>query len=342
MAAYSVSRRRRFNWARLVLGLVGLIVVAAAVTGFVLWHNYSNSLKPLDNDQTAYPIIIPSGSTSQQIADKLKLAGMIRNPSGFTWYVRLHHLGSKLQAGTYSIKSSYSIPKIANLVAEGKIERNYIIILPAQRIDQIKDVFVNAKFSKAAIDAAFDADRYRDIPVLADLPAGANLEGYLYPDTFQMDTATGPSAIIRESLQEMDSHVTADVKASWAAEGLNIHQAISLASVVENEVAKPSDRTQVAQVFLLRLKQGMRLQSDITANYAAHIGNDAYNLYNHDGLPPGPISNVSDVSLQAVAHPADTHWLYFVTGDNGTTYFSTNAQEHEKLTQQYCHKLCGQ
>ena len=341
MALYRLSRRRKLPWKRIVLGIAGLVVVAAVVAGLVAWRKYESAIRPLDNDQTAYTIIIPSGSSSRDIGNKLKTAGLIRQPWAFVWYVYLHGLGTKLQAGTYSIKSSQSIPQIAGNIANGRIIKNLVVILPAQRLDQIKDVFKNAKFDPAAVDKAFDADQYRDIPVLADLPKGASLEGYLYPDTYQKDTDTDPSTIIRESLQEMDTHVTADVKAAWSAEGLNSYEAISLASIVENEVSRPSDRQQVAQVFLARLKQGMRLQSDITANYAASIGDDAYNLYNHDGLPPGPISNVSDVSLQAVAHPAATSWLYFVTGDNGITYFSSTSQEHEKLVQQYCHKLCG-
>lgn len=342
MAAYSLFRRQRFNWLRLALVVVGLLLIAALIAGFITWHNYQQNLKPVDNNTQTYPVIIASGSGVQAIADKLKASDFIRSSSAFQWYVRLHHLGGKLQAGTYSLSSSQSVPQIANMLAQGKIERSFIIIKEAQTVSSIKDELKNLKFDNAAVDAAFDPAQYSDISVLADKPATANLEGYLYPDTFARDATTKPSDIIRESLQEMDQKVTADDRAAFAREGLNVYQAITLASVVENEVAKPTDRTQVAQVFLSRLKQGMPFQSDITANYAAKIGDDAYNTYNHVGLPPGPISNVSATSIDAVAHPANTNWLYFVTGDNGTTYFSTNAQEHEKLTQQYCHKLCGQ
>lgn len=342
MPFYQMKKgRRRLNWRRL-LSVGGIIVVIAAVVALVIvWHNYEQNLRPLDNDQTAYPVIIPSGYTPQNTADKLKLAGLIRSSSAFRWYVRLNGLGSKLQAGTYSIKSSYSVATIANLMAEGKIERSYVIILPAQRLDQIKDEFKNDKFSTADVEQAFDPSSYSDIPVLADKPAGANLEGYLYPDTFQRDISTNPAMIVRESLQEMDAHITPDVKNAFASEGLSVYQGLTLASIVENEVAKPGDRAQVAQVFLSRLKQGMPFQSDITANYATFIGDDAYNTYHHAGLPPGPISNVSDDSIQAVAHPAPTNWLYFVTGDNGITYFATTAGQHEQQSQQYCHKLCG-
>ncbi|HET7320297.1 MAG TPA: endolytic transglycosylase MltG [Candidatus Saccharimonadales bacterium] len=340
MGFYSLKRRRT-NWRKVVVSVVAAALVVTVAAGFTAWGHYRSNLRPRDNDQTTYNIVIPTGSTPRQIGSQLKVAGLIRDGRTFEIYVRVHNFTDKLQAGTYAISSSMSVQQIVSKIANGDIVKNLLIILPAQRIDQIKDVFINAKFDKVAVDKAFGADQYRDIPVLADLPAGASLEGYLYPDTFQKDATTDPAVIIRQSLQEMNSHVTADVKAAFAAKGLSTYQGITLASIVENEVSKPSDRQQVAQVFLSRLKQGIRLQSDITANYASLVGDDAYNMYNHDGLPPGPISNVSDVSLQAVAHPANTNWLYFVTGDNGTTYFSSTSQEHEKLVQQYCHKLCG-
>jgi UPF0755 protein len=117
---------------------------------------------------------------------------------------------------------------------------------------------------------------------------------------------------------------------------------------VEQEVTSQSDRSQAAQVFLKRLKVGMPLGSDVTAFYGSRLagaGKDVtydtpFNTRIHTGLPPTPISNVSDSSLGAVAHPANTDWLFFVTGDDGTTYFTKTVQEHEAKAAQYCHKLC--
>jgi UPF0755 protein len=341
MAVYSVFKRRRVNRFRLGVAALALIVIAALVAGAFTWRSYRQDLKPVDNDTRTYPVIIPSGSGVQAISTKLKDSGFIRSADAFQWYVRLHHFAGKLQAGTYSLSSSQSVPQIVSMMVEGKIERSFVIIKEAQTISQIKDEFKNVKFDAAAVDKAFDPARYGDIPVLADKPAGASLEGYLYPDTFARDATTDPADIVRESLQEMNDHITPEIKAAFDSEGLSVYQGITLASIVENEVNTPNDRAQVAQVFLARLKQSMPFQSDITYNYAQKIGDDAYNTYNHAGLPPGPISNVSETSIQAVAHPAATHWLYFVTGDNVITYFSSTGQEHDKQVQQYCHKLCG-
>ena len=136
---------------------------------------------------------------------------------------------------------------------------------------------------------------------------------------------------------------------------MTTHQAVILASIVEREVSKPEDRAQVAQVFLKRIKMGMKLQSDATASYGAVLNgedinnmtssqilnyNSAYNTYLNTGLPPGPISNVSEASLKAVANPAQTDWLYFVSGDDKVTYFSKTLEEHEALVQQHCKTNC--
>jgi UPF0755 protein len=185
---------------------------------------------------------------------------------------------------------------------------------------------------------------------LADKPANASLEGLLYPDSFQKDANTNPSQIISESLVEMGQHLTPSLQAAFAAEGLTTYQGITLASIVEQEVSKPSDQAQAAQVFLSRLKLNMPLGSDVTALYGAIVAgqtpsltyNSPYNTLLHTGLPPTPISNVNAQALNAVAHPANTNWLYFVTGDNGTTYFEQTAQQHQADTNAYCHVLCSQ
>ena len=119
--------------------------------------------------------------------------------------------------------------------------------------------------------------------------------------------------------------------------------------MVEKEASKLSDRQKVAQVFLLRLQKSMSLGSDPTAFYGAIIAgqkatvtyDSPYNTLLYKGLPPTPISNVSKASLEAVAHPAQTDWLYFVAGDDGTVHYSRTLAEHEALADQYCHKLCG-
>jgi UPF0755 protein len=125
---------------------------------------------------------------------------------------------------------------------------------------------------------------------------------------------------------------------------------VILASIVNQESGDPNAQPTIAQVFLLRLKQGMLLQSNVTANYAADLAgvarnvaiNSPYNTYLHQGLPPGPIGNVTASALKAVAHPSNTTYLFFIAGDNGAIHFSSTEAEHEQAIKQYCHNLCAQ
>lgn len=331
--------------------IIGVVVLAIIVAG-IFWarHTYYEGLKPVSNDQTTQLVDIKSGISSADIARLLASKHLIRSSWAFELYVHGEELSNKLQAGTYALSPSEGTVAIINTITRGKVSINLVTILPGRRLDQVRADLINDGFSPTSVDDALNPAQYSDMPVMAYRPAGASLEGLLYPDSFQKTADTDPSVIIRESLTEMGQHLTTQLQAAFAQEGLTPYQGLILASMVEQEVSKPSDRTQAAQVFLTRLKQGATLGSDVTAYYGAILAGKApsvnydspYNTLIHTGLPPTPISTVSDSSLQAAAHPANTNWLYFVTGDNGNTYFSTTLQEHNQQVSQYCHKLCAQ
>ena len=137
----------------------------------------------------------------------------------------------------------------------------------------------------------------------------------------------------------MHQHLTPDIREGFNKQGLTVHQGIIMASIVEKEVSNDTDRAAAAQVFLKRYKEKIALQSNATDAYAEI--DHTYDSYKIGGLPPGPISNVTDSSMKAVAFPAQTDWLYFVSGDDGRTHFSKTLQEHEALTEKYCKKLCN-
>jgi UPF0755 protein len=204
-----------------------------------------------------------------------------------------------------------------------------VTIIPGQRLDEIRTTLLNYGFSEADVDEALNPATYAGHSALDDKPAGASLEGYTYPDSYQKTAATKPSQIIANALEEMEHYLSPGLRAAFAQQGLSTYEAIVLASVLEEEVPGP-DRPQAAQVFLKRLREGMRLESDATKHY--------FNSYEKYGLPPTPVSNATVISLEAVAHPADTDWLYFVSGDDGTTHFSRTLAEHEAAVRQYCSK----
>jgi UPF0755 protein len=315
-----------------------------------IWRFYHQNLQPVSSTGSTQNITVDSGATPAQIANMLHNQRLIRNAWTFEAYVRHEGVGADLQAGTYSLSPTQDVPSIVAQLTHGKVSTKLATILPGQRLDQIKQALLNDGFSETDVNAALDPSSYAGNAALVDKPAGNSLEGYLYPDSFQRTSGTKPSAIIQESIAEMQSHLTPDIRAAFAKEGLSTYQGVILASVVEQEVSNQADRAQAAQVFLKRLSVGMPLGSDVTAMYGSRLAGQGtslsydtpYNTLIHTGLPPTPISNVDDGALQAVAHPANTDWLFFVAGDDGTTHFSHTLQEHQALTQQYCHKLCAQ
>ena len=348
-AALKAKKRRAPRRRRTLILLIILFVVLVGASVYVR-RIYFENLKPVDTSVHQPQLVtIPQGASVDAIAAQLKKTGLIRSPWAFKLYVSSKEVRDALQAGTYSFDASQSVSQIVSQLTHGKIASNLVTILPGQRIDQIRSALLSYGFTQEDVDAAFNPVTYAGDPALVDKPAGVSLEGYLYPDSYQKTAGTTAQHIVRASLGEMQAHLTPGMRAAFATQGLSTYQAIILASMVGQEVSRPEDRAQVAQVFISRLHANMPLGSDPTAYYGVHLAgqpaslayDSPYNTALHTGLPPTPISNVNASDLNAVAHPANTTWLYFVTGDDGTTHFSHTLDEHKAATAQYCHKLCA-
>jgi UPF0755 protein len=348
MSKYRYGKNRRVP--RRIIWILAVLVIVLVCGVVLARHVYTTDLQPVSDNQTTQIFTVQTGSSVKDISDDLEKAHLIRSAWALQLYVHSKELGSQMKAGTYALSPSQGTESIVNTLTKGRVATQLVTILPGRRIDQVRADLINAGFTPASVDRALQPSQYSDMPALTFKPTNVNtLEGLLWPDSFQKDPSTDPSFIIRESLDEMGQHLTPEVQASFAREGLTTYQGVTLASIIIQEVNKPSDQAQAAQVFLSRLKAGSTLGSDVTARYGAIAAgktpsltyDSPYNTLIHNGLPPTPISTISQKSLNAATHPAATAWLYFVTGDNGNTYFSTNLHDHEAQSQQYCHKLCG-
>lgn len=329
------------------------ILVLASLTVLILggvwavrtW--YFNNLRPVSSSHTTSYFTVVSGDSVHTIGVNLQRASLIRNSKAFEGYVRNNEI-QNLQAGTYVLSPSMSVQQIVRKMVNGEVAKNLLTILPGKRLDQIKQAFKDSGYSQTAIDTAFNPVNYKTHAALASLPAGATLEGYLYPDSFQKQADTPATTIVGESLDEMNKYLITDITDGFTAQGLTVFQGVTLASIVLQETSDPVDQPLVAQVFLSRLRQGMMLGSDVTAFYASDLAgaprsvaiDSPYNTRVHTGLPPGPIGNVTKNALKAVAHPANTDYLYFVAGDDGVVHFTHTQAEHEDATRKYCTKLC--
>lgn len=344
-----VIGERSSTWPRRLL-LVVLVLVGITVLGMIgVRQYYYFNLRAVSDSSETQTITVEKGATVDEVGALLQEKELIRSSLAFQLYIRSKETKNPLIAGTYRLQPNLSTPEIVSVLSQGRVATDLVTILPGQRIDQVRDSLIKSGFSEAAVDAALDPAQYKDSPALVDMPPGADLEGYLYPESFQRTATTKPEEIIAASLELMNKNLTPDIRAAFADQGLSVYQGITLASVVEQEAFRQADRDQVAQTFLKRLGMGMALQSDPTAKYGAiKDGREPsltyespYNTYTNNGLPPTPISNVSAGSLKAVAYPAQTDWVYFVAGDDGTVHFSRTLEEHEQLVEQYCSTLCG-
>jgi UPF0755 protein len=345
---YKAGRKKKVLKRR--FWLVAFCACAILIVGGVwlarAW--YSNSLNAVSSSTQTQYFTVESGMSLPDIAKGLQNAKLIRSARAFTTYVRSNEDQDKLQAGTYVLSPSLGVEEIVQKMVKGDVAKNLLTILPGKRLDQVEDAFIKAGYTQAQVEAAFNPATYAGHPALASLPAGATLEGYLYPDSYQKEVGTPAEVIIKDSLDEMAKHLTPDAVSGFAAQGLNPYQGITLASIVLQETVSPADMPTVAQVFLLRLKKNVALGSDVTAFYASDIAHQPrsvaiespYNTRIHPGLPPGPIGNVTGDALAAVAHPNNTDYLFFVAGDDGKVHFTHTQAEHEAAVKQFCTKQC--
>lgn len=327
--------------------VAALVVVAGAAIG---WYAWATAPVGSGDSQT---FSVASGDSPSVIAKNLQDAKLIRSSFAFEIYVKLHGASASLQAGTYEFSSSQSVGAIVDDLVAGKNTTRNVFIPPGLTLKQLADPDVKGSFaaqgfSSEEIQQAFAAT-YTS-PLLKDKPTDASLEGYIYPETFQIEDGDTLESVLQRSFDTLYEKLQADgYIEKFAAQGFNIHQALTMGSIIQEETGDPVVQKKVAQVFLNRLGAGMTLGSDVTFIYAARqMGvqpvstlDSPYNTRIHTGLPPGPIATMNYSALQALADPTPSDYLFFVAGDDGTVYFSRTNEEHLQLVQQYCQELCS-
>lgn len=348
------SPRSRFKFLALcLLGAIILTVAAAAA-----WC--AMALRPVDsNDMRRERVAIAPGSSLVAIGDTLEQMRLIRSRLAFSLYARFTGAGARLQAGTYSLSRSESAVEILNHFMSGKAGQVSITFLPgatlrrlpgdtSSRRTDIESVLLGAGYEQEEIDAAF-AKEY-DHPLFTDKPAGADLEGYVYGETYTFSGSAGVEQILEQTFDEYYRVIEKNnLIEGFKAQGLNLYQGIILASIIQQEVTSPADQKQVAQVFLTRLERGDVLGSDVTYQYAAKKAgvpptpslDSPYNTRKFAGLPPGPIAAPGETALAAVAAPSPGNYVYFLSGDDDVTYFSRTIEEHEANIRNRCQKKCS-
>lgn len=334
-------RKKRLLW-----WLIGLILVAVAALGGV-WLWYSSQLAPVNvSDTTKKVVTIKSGSTPTVIASTLKTEGLIRSEDAFLWYTRLTGVQNNLQAGSYRLSPSESTQQVVEHLSKGNVDTFSITFLPGTTVKQQKAVLVKAGYSEGEVEAAF-AKSYES-PLFEGKPTTADLEGFIYPETYNFSSDASVESILEHTFAEFYSAITKNgLIAKYKSQGLSLYEGITMASIIQKE-AIGGDERQIAQVFLKRHKVGMALGSDPTYQYITDklgvprdINYDSpYNTRRYPGIPPGPIANAGLTVLKAVGDPAEGDYLYFLSGDDDVTYFSKTFEEHERNIAEHCKVKC--
>jgi len=332
-----------------LLMLVFILVLALGAYGY---SAYNAMLKPVDlqNPQTR-SISVPAGASSLKISKILFDAGLVRHQLAFRIYSRYQGLANKLQAGEYSLNTGMSVPEIARRISGGEVDMLAFTIPEGYTLKQITETLAGKglvdrdKFAGLLARGNFNYD------FLQGLPAGEKrLEGYLFPDTYRITRGTSEEEIINLMLSRFAREITPEYRQKAGALGLTLHQAVTLASVVEREAAKDEERPKVAAVFLNRMKKGWKLESCATVQYALGTNKtrllykdlqveSPYNTYAYKNLPPGPIAAPGRASLQAAVNPANVDYMFFVVSEAGQHVFSRNIAEHNRNKAKYINRF---
>jgi UPF0755 protein len=316
-----------------------LLWVALAVivlTGAAAWR----LARPYQGFEDEVFVDLPRGTTSFAMGQRLAAAGVVRSPWDFV-AARMWTRGRVLQAGEYRFDHPATPGEIVGRLAQGDtffysltVPEGWNMFDIAQAAGQF-GVFSAAQFLQAARDPA----PIRDLD-----PQAPSLEGYLFPETYRLTRHATPRDLCRQ--------MTTRFREAWKKAGAgNVHETVTMASLVEREGKLPAERPVIAAVFFNRLRTGMTLDCDSTTIYAALLDDrwrgvihrsdlasgNAYNTYRHAGLPPGPIANPGLESIRAALNPATSQSLYFVALPDGSGghQFSVRLQDHQAAVERY-------
>jgi UPF0755 protein len=330
--------------------------VIAGTPGAVFQDEPSIAVLPTPSGSDFATIDVVEGEGAGDIGSRLEEAGVIRSARLFDILVALMGIEDEMVAGRYEFDHGMPTLQVIGRLRLGATMPLTVTVPEGLRSEEVallmeREGIVSAdEFRRALASEGYDFD------FLAERPAGAGLEGYLFPATYGFSRGVSAEEVVQRMLAAFDAQVTPELRQAAQANGLSLHQAVTLASIVEREAVKPDERPLIAGVFLNRLRLGMPLEADPTVQYA--LANDPanverfgfwkqgltledlqvdspYNTYVNGELPPGPICNPGLASLEAVAHPAQTNYLYFVARDDGSHVFAETLEEHLRNVEQY-------
>jgi len=329
------GRSHRGRWSLLIF--LGAVVLSGIAIAALISRSANKVLDPQAEPRT---ITIESGSATPQIAKQLFDEELIVSESAFNAAVILEGARGKLQAGSYELSAAMSAREMAEIMRDGKTKELRVTVPEGLRLDQVAELMDDKNIVSA--DDFLEAARAEyNFSFLQSKPTDADLEGFLFPDTYHFAPGVTAQEVVTKMLENFEAKI-ADLLPDLAASKLSLYEILTLASIVEKEVPSDEDRVQVARVFLNRLDENIPLQSDITLAYVLKSDqdefsiadtqiDDPYNTYQIAGLPPGPINSPSLSAISAALNPADNDFFYFVSNlKTGETLYAKTLEEHQE------------
>jgi len=318
---------------RVLYVLAGVSIVAAAAAGLV----YAAIFLPTNRFQPPREVAINRGESLTTVARHLAQAGVIRSEIAFVAYAEMSGEARQVKPGDYAFAGGENTPAVLEHLVRGDFIVITVTIPEGMTLHQI-----GQRIGEGGLlcDYAFDqAATVGAIPRALGL-GSLGAEGFLFPATYRFGPHTTADQVVAEMLERFNEILTPAVEERMFELGLTARQMVTMASIVEKEAQVPGERPLIAGVFYNRLRLGMPLQSDPTAQYnafgevaqaaaAVHMPS-AYNTYSIIGLPPGPIANPGLSSILAALYPDHTDYLYFVARSDGTHIFSKSFEDHQR------------
>ena len=324
---------------KIIVYISGLCILAGVL---LLGISTYYLMTPAQEGKPDQIFFVKEGSTLRQVANELENKELIRSRDLFLVWARFLGHARHIKAGEYRLNPGMSPLVILKTLSSGAIVTHPVTIPEGYSRMQIAELLAAkglvAKDEFLAITGDPDVAKHYGI-------AGPDLEGYLYPDTYQFSRGLSAASIVDVMVRHFRG-VTASFRENVKTSGMTLEQIVILASIVEKETGRAEERPMIASVFLNRLKKGNRLESDPTVIYGIKdfdgnlkkkdlIRHSPYNTYVIRGLPPGAIANPGKEAIKAVLFPAETSYMFFVSKNDGSHHFSETLAEHNRAVRIY-------
>jgi len=328
---------------QLLKKIVSIIIVVFLFVFFIVCFEIYVPLNPGSHETVVFTV--EKGWGSDDIANNLQKLGIIRSSYFFKIYSVLSLKHPMLQAGEYNLSSKMSIHQIANKMAQGDVIKDNVVILEGWNTKDIGKYLESKGICKQDYFVSLTKKDYSDeFDFLADKPKTADLEGYLFPDTYEISKTETCEDILNAMLANFGQKLTPTLRTEIKNQKKSIFDIVTMSSLLEKEIRTLDDKKIVSGILWKRIAIGMPLQLDstiiyITGNPEISVKdktiNSPYNTYKYYGLPKGPISNPGINSITAAIYPKTTNYWYYLS--DGKTIFSETLEQHNAARAKYLH-----